>query len=193
METDQGDLLKEIALFLDKNKIPYMLTGAWSVVYYGRPRASHDIDFIVEISKEDTDKVIKNLRTLSSEFLFQEEAVIEAVESKGMFNVIHLPTYLKLDFWLLKDNKFDRQRFSRREKVKLLNQFMYISSPEDTILKKLLWYKEAQIEKHLVDAAFVYQIQKDQLDMKYINKWVKKLKIGNMFEELKEIDLEKYI
>lgn len=193
METDQGDLLKKIASFLDENDIPYMLTGAWSVVYYGRPRASHDIDFIVEISKEDISKVIKSFNTLSGEFLFQEHAVIEAVENKRMFNILHLATYLKLDFWLLKDDEFDRQRFSRREKVKLLNQFMYISTPEDTILKKLLWYKEAQIEKHIVDAAFVYQIQKDQLDIKYINKWIRKLKIKNLFEELKEIDLEKYI
>ena len=48
LETDQSELLKSITSFLERNKIPYMITGAWSVIYYARPRASHDIDFIVE-------------------------------------------------------------------------------------------------------------------------------------------------
>ena len=58
MEKDQANLLITISSFLDKYKIPYMLTGALTVVYYGRPRASHDIDFVVEINKKDLKKVI---------------------------------------------------------------------------------------------------------------------------------------
>lgn len=47
---------------------------------------------------------------------------------------------------------------------------------EDTILIKLLWYQESKIEKHLIDAAFVYQIQEKNLDIAYLNKWSKKTK-----------------
>lgn len=70
---------------------------------------------------------------------------------------------------------------------------MVLSTSEDTIIQKLLWYKEAQIEKHLVDAAFTYQIQKENLDMKYLNSWIKELNLKKDFKELDQIDLEKYI
>ena len=170
-----------------------MLTGALTVVYYGRPRASHDIDFVVEIHQLDIDRVINAFKKLSTEYLIQGDAIRDGVKKKNMFNVIYLPTFTKLDFWLLTDEPFDKERFKRRQKIKLLGKTMTLSTPEDTIIQKLLWYKEAQVEKHIVDAAFTYQIQKKNLDMKYLNSWIKKLKLTKLFKELNKIDLEKYI
>ncbi len=193
MEIDQADLLKTISSFLDRYNIPYMLTGALSVVYYARPRASHDIDFVVEIHKSDLKKILDVFKKLSTEFLFQSDAIKEAIIKKNVFNVIYLPSYTKLDFWLLTNAPFDKERFRRRQRIKLLGQFMMISTPEDTIVQKLLWYKDAGIEKHIVDAAFVYKIQIEKLDKKYLNRWVKKLNITRFFQELDKIDLEKYL
>ncbi len=193
MEIDQAELLKTISIFLKSNHIPHMLTGALSVVYYGRPRASHDIDFVVEIPKADTPRVLKALKTLSTEYLIQEDDVFEAIQKKDMFNIIYLPTYLKLDFWLLTDDLFDQERFKRRQRVRLLNESMWISSPEDTILQKLRWYKDAQIEKHIVDAAFVYQIQKKKIDKKYLKHWAKKLKVEKLLKQLCKINLELHL
>lgn len=193
METDQAELLKIISSFLDKNKIPYMLTGALSVVYYGRPRASHDIDFVVEIEKKDIKRVLNAFKTLSAEYLVQQDAIKEAVKNRGMFNVIYLPIYIKLDFWLLTNEPFDHERFRRRQRIKLLGKNMTLSTPEDTIIQKLRWYKEAPIEKHLVDAAFVYKIQKESLDKSYLDFWIKKLKLTKIFNQQTKIDLEKYI
>lgn len=192
METDQGALLKDITSFLEKNKIPYMITGAWSVIFYGRPRASHDIDFVVEIDKKDLNKTIGSFKTLPHEFLVQTEQIRDAVLEKSMFNILHLPSVLKLDFWILGDDLFNKTRFLRRKKEKILNQYMYVATAEDTILKKLLWYKESKIEKHLIDAAFVYQIQRKRLDEMYLEKWAKKQHTLKFLKELAVIDLERY-
>lgn len=192
MESDQAELLKVITFLLNKNKIPYMITGAWSVIYYGRPRASHDIDFIVDLKPKDVKKVLQALQTLSPDFSFDKDAIKEAIHNKHIFQIFHLPTMLKFDCWLLTNNPFDQSRFSRKRRIKLFEQFMYIASMEDTILQKLRWYKEAKIEKHLVDAAFVYQIQKDNLDKKYLELWVTKLGVNNHYQKIKQIDLEKY-
>lgn len=193
MEKDQANLLKVISSFLENHTIPYMLTGALTVVYYGRPRASHDIDFVVEIQKSDIKRVINAFKELSTEYLVQEDDIREGVKKKNMFNVIYLPTFTKLDFWLLTNDSFDKERFKRRQKIKLLGSDMVISTPEDTIIQKLLWYKEAQIEKHIIDAAFTYQIQKKNLDIKYLNSWINRLKLNKYFKELAKVDLENYI
>jgi hypothetical protein len=117
----------------------------------------------------------------------------DAINNDGLFQVIHLPTYLKLDFWLLKKEPFDESRFSRRKFVNILGQKSAVATAEDTILQKLRWYKMAKIEKHLVDAAFVYQIQKEKLDLKYIANWAKRLNVTKALKKLSSIDLEKYL
>lgn len=192
MESDQAELLKVITSLLSKHKIPYMITGAWSVIYYGRPRASHDIDFVVDLKPEDVEKVLQAFLILSPDFSFDKDAIKEAVNQKNIFQIFHLPTMLKFDCWLLQNNSFDKSRFPRKRRIKLLGQFMYIASMEDTILQKLRWYKESKIEKHLVDAAFVYQIQRKKLDRKYLKIWIINLGIKRYYQEMQKIDLEKY-
>lgn len=187
----QEQLLKEITTLLQKAHISYMVTGSVSVIFYGRPRASHDIDFVIEAQKEDIDKITNTFVSLPQNiFIVDTSAIADAVVHKRMFNILHLPTMLKLDFWLLQDNAFDRQRFKRRRNLQVFGQQMTFASPEDTILKKLLWYRESKIEKHLIDAAFVYQIQEKNLDIAYLNKWAKKHNTAQLLKEITSMDLE---
>lgn len=193
METDQQNLLVSITAFLNENHIPYMVTGAWSVIYYGRPRASHDIDFVVEIHQENIKNILGILKKLPNDFQYQEAAVKSAIKKESVFNILHLPSYLKLDFWLLKDSLFDKSRFSRKLIVDVLGQKMFFSTAEDTILQKLHWYQISPTEKSLIDAAFVYQIQYKNLDLKYLSKWAKILKVTRRLNKLNEINLQNYI
>lgn len=193
MDSDQAKLLKDVSSFLSSHKIPYMITGAWSVIFYGRPRASHDIDFVVELHKEDLSQIVNVFDRLPEEFLIQVDSILDAVDKKSIFQVLHLPTMLKLDFWILTDEEFDKSRFKRRKAVEILGQLMQISSAEDTIIQKLRWYKMGKIEKHLIDAAFVYRIQQKNLDKRYLGLWVKKLKLEKFYRELEKIDLEEHL
>ncbi|MBI2600317.1 nucleotidyl transferase AbiEii/AbiGii toxin family protein [Candidatus Daviesbacteria bacterium] len=193
METGQAKLLKDITHFLNTSKIPYMITGSWSSIYYGRPRASHDIDFVVELPVENIEKTMKLFSRLPDTFMIELDTIREAIENNSQFQSVHLPTMLKMDFWVLTDQEFDKVRFSRRKKVRLFNQIMEMATPEDTIIQKLIWFSKGGTEKHLVDAAFVLQIQGKKLDRKYLHKWINKLKLKKYFEMLKKIDLEEYI
>lgn len=193
MEKDQAELMILVSELLVRHDIPHMITGAWSVIYYGRPRASHDIDFVVDIPEKEQHLVIKAIKTLGTDFLFQKESIKEAVKEKRMFNILYLPTMLKLDFWMLKDEPFDQSRFSRKKQVKILNHLLWLASAEDTILQKLKWYQKAKIEKHLIDAAFVYQIQKKNLDGEYLKKWAKILGVSKNLGGLEKINLENYM
>lgn len=169
-----------------------MVTGALTVIFYGRPRVSHDIDFVIEAQKEDVEKVRNAFATLPHDFVVQADSIEDAIVSKFSFNILHLPTMLKLDFFLLKNDEFDRIRFQRKKTLNVFGQKMTFASAEDTILIKLLWYKDTKIEKHLIDAAFIYQIQKDNLDKPYLSNWAKKHKTKNLLKELASIDLQSY-
>ena len=187
----QNDLLKLVAKWLDEIGVKYMLTGAWSVIYYGRVRTSHDLDFVVEIKESETDKLVKTFERAGEDFWFQPDAIKEAVEKKQMFMVRYMPSGDKIDFWLVKQTEFDRQRLKRRVQVVAWGQKIYLSSAEDTIVQKLKWYGMSKIEKHLVDAAFVWQLQ-NKLDRTYIKQWAEKLKVSKYLPKLAKINLEDY-
>lgn len=193
MEIGQAKLLKDITHFLSFYKIPYMITGSWSSIYYGRPRASHDIDFVVELPIENIKKTTQLFSRLPDTFMIQPDTIKEAIKRKSQFQALHLPTMLKMDFWILTMQSFDKTRFQRRKKIKLFNQLMEMATPEDTIVQKLIWYSKGKIEKHLVDAAFVLQIQWKNLDKKYLTFWINKLNLGKYYKELRLLNLEEYL
>ncbi|OGM18631.1 hypothetical protein A2686_04140 [Candidatus Woesebacteria bacterium RIFCSPHIGHO2_01_FULL_38_10] len=59
-----------------------MITGSWGVIYYARPHASRDIDFVVELQNKDILRVLKAFRELSFEYLIQTDSIKEAIEKK---------------------------------------------------------------------------------------------------------------
>ena len=94
----------------------------------------------------------------------------------GMFNILSIQSGDKIDIWKLADSEFEQSRFARRQTLDLFGLAVMISSPEDTILMKLLWtHLSGGSEKQLFDAARVYELQVDILDQDYLDIWIKKL------------------
>lgn len=50
---------QEFLLALNKNEVKYVLVGGYSVIYYGFPRTTGDIDIFVEVSKGNYDKIVQ--------------------------------------------------------------------------------------------------------------------------------------
>ncbi|MCJ7826238.1 hypothetical protein MUP56_01315 [Patescibacteria group bacterium] len=149
MESDQADILVAISSFFEKNNIPYMITGAWSVIYYGRPRASHDIDFVIDMRQKDVSRLYSALKKMKNQYVFEKTSIERAFHHRDLFQLVHRGTLLKIDCWLLHDDAFDQSRFKRKQRIQAFGQQIWIASAEDTILQKLRWYKEAKIERHL--------------------------------------------
>ena len=177
------DILINTIKKINKLDIPYMLTGGVAVIFYGKPRMTHDIDVVVEIDQTHIPKIIKLFK---KEFYVSEEAINESVMHKSMFNIINLDSGIKIDFWIRNDNEYDIERFNRRQKYMISGNEIFFSSPEDIILKKLLWYKDSQIDKHLDDTFGILQIQNENLDYKYIKKWSTKLSVSNLLNQLEK-------
>jgi predicted nucleotidyltransferase len=52
---------KEFIDFLNKNEVEYLLVGGWAVGFYGNPRATKDIDFLIAINNDNLEKLQKTL------------------------------------------------------------------------------------------------------------------------------------
>jgi len=180
----QQELLKKVIRTLEEARVDYMITGSVASSFYGEPRSTHDIDMVVAIRKTDIPKLTKAFH--APRFYLDEESILKALKNKDMFNLIDTEEGDKVDFWILTEELFDQSRFSRRKKEKVMGFNMQVSSPEDTILVKLKWAKlSGGSEKQFTDALRVYEVQAEKLDMEYLEKWIKKLNLGQLWKDLK--------
>lgn len=179
----QQELLNKVIEVLDRLGIESMLTGSWASSSHGAPRATHDIDLVVELD-------LAQLELLANEFLppdyyLSPSAMRDAVRSKRMFNLLSISTGDKVDFWQLTDSPFDRSRFARRSRSKVGDVSLFVASAEDTILAKLNWVKEyGASEKHLVDAIRVYEVLASTLDHEYLERWAVELQVDGIYQQL---------
>lgn len=185
----QREILLAIAGLLNKHKIPYLLTGSFASSFYGYPRATHDIDFIVEVNPVSLKKLSGFLPTLGTAYVFSKIA-FTATSAPRMVNVYHRKTGVKIDFWVTEANKF-KHEFARRRKTKFDSQSIAIVSAEDLILTKLLWCKEIRSERHLSDCAGIWDVQKGRLDETYLRRRARELSITKLLDEISTRDIEK--
>jgi len=132
----EQSLLRRVVEALDATGIGYLLSGSLASSLQGEPRATHDIDLVVDIRPADISCLVGALA--GPGVYLDDHAVAEAVGHRSMFNLLDSTSGDKVDFWLLKDEAFDRERFARRLEVEAMGMRLKVSTPEDTILMKLL-------------------------------------------------------
>lgn len=174
-------LLRKIAKILQRLKIPYLVTGGVAVVVWGRPRFTADIDIIIELEKT---KVKQLVGILIKKGYLDEDVVNEALRNQSEFNFIDNESGIKVDFWILKNNEFDKSRLKRGIAKKILNQKVDFISPEDLILTKLLWHQQSQSTRQLEDIQSIMAILQNKLNFEYLKKWAEKLHLVKILEEM---------
>ncbi len=91
---------------------------------------------------------------------------------------------LKADFWLLREDAFEQTAFARRMPVALFGVSAWIATAEDIILHKLYWNKITPSQRQLGDAAGVYVVQSNALDVDYLLHWAEKLDVQRELNDL---------
>jgi hypothetical protein len=174
------EFFKKLIGFFDKYNIPYMLSGGVAMGAYTLPRFTRDIDFVVLLRFQDVPSLLENFK---DGYYCDEDAVKEAIRQRSMFNIIDRDSNYKADFIILKDDAFQRNEFTRRRLDELMGLKIWIVSPEDLLLSKLIWIQSLQSAYQAEDIKQLSRIS--GLDWKYINSWVDELKL-NTFDLLKK-------
>jgi hypothetical protein len=180
----QPELLKKVALALQSLRVEFMVSGSFASSMQGEPRSTHDIDLVVALPASGVDGLIRAFPSPGF-YLPDRDQILAAIRDKSMFNLIDAEEGDKVDFWMLTSQAFDQSRFSRRVHEEVLGMTIPITSPEDTIVMKLQWAKQAGgSEKQFRDALRVYEVQFRKLDIPYVEHWVSRLGIGELWAQL---------
>lgn len=172
------EVLKDVCERLDRIGIAYMLTGSMAMNYYAQPRMTRDIDFVIEIEPADS---VKLLAAFEPDYYVPREALVHAIASRGMFNLLHIDSVIKVDFVVRKDEPYRKFEFKRRVLIALSGFSVWIASKEDLILSKLVWAKAGESELQRRD---VRNLLSTSSDLAYLRQWAGALGVDVLLEEL---------
>lgn len=133
---EQQAVLAQVTHCLDEAGIPYMLSGFLAMNYYATPRMTRDIDLVLEVMATDMPCLGEKL---GAEYYFDEDAAKFAIEHQSMFNIVHLPTLVKINCIVRKAHPYRWEEFSRRRQVLFDQTTIWIVSAEDLLPSKLDW------------------------------------------------------
>ncbi|MCZ2113366.1 MAG: hypothetical protein LC131_05975 [Anaerolineae bacterium] len=169
---------------LENYDIRYAVGGSLASSLHGVMRSTLDVDIVADLLPEHIPLLVA---ALSEQFYADGEMMRNAIEREGSFNLIHYDTAFKVDIFISKERPFSRTQLERRELTAITadpDRTIYITTPEDTILAKLEWYRlggEAS-DRQWRDILGVLKTRAGDLDLGYMRRWAAELEVEDLLE-----------
>ena len=160
--------------------MPYMVSGSIGSGLHGEPRASRDVDVVIDPNEESLAAL---LRAFSADWYVSRDAAEAALREREMFNV-DAATGWKADLVIRKDRPYSAEEFSRRQRAELFGTTAWVVSAEDSILSKLEWARAGGSARQIEDAAAVVRAKTARLDVEYLRRWAAALGVSAKLERI---------
>lgn len=189
MHNESTRITLQVTQTLEEIGIPYAVGGSLASSLHGVMRSTLDVDIVADMRVEHIPLLIA---ALSKDFYADDEMMRSAIEHSGSFNLIHYETAFKVDIFIRKPRAFDQMQLERRQTSVIATDpeaSIYVTSPEDTLLAKLEWYRMGGevSDRQWRDILGVMKTRAGELDLDYLRKWANELKVSDLLERaLKE-------
>jgi hypothetical protein len=150
-----------------------MLSGSIAMSLYIIPRATRDFDFIVNLQLKDVDLFAENF---DGDFYCDKQSIRDAITHHSMFNIIDHASGFKADFIILKNQPFKQHEFNRRIQMDYFGKVIYVVTPEDLLIAKLIWIQDLQSAIQMEDISNLFAIE--TMDRAYVHDWISRLKLN---------------
>lgn len=170
---------------LEALDIPYHLGGSFASSIHGEPRQTRDADVAADLPLERVDRLVA---TLAPRFYLDADAIRDAILRGTSFNLIHYETMFKIDVFMRGTSAYDAQEFARHQLIQILDdppRSVFCATPEDTILRKLLWYRQGGevASQQLRDVMGVLEVQGSRLGVEYLRKWADEIGVRDLLDD----------
>jgi hypothetical protein len=171
---------------LEQIGVAYAVGGSLASSLHGVMRSTLDVDIVADMRLEHIAPLVA---ALAEEFYADDEMMREAIKRHSSFNLIHYETAFKVDIFVCKLRPFDQMQLERRRTSVIANdpeRSIYVTSPEDTVLAKLEWYRLGGevSDRQWRDILGVLKTRAGELDLDYLHTWARELKVSDLLERV---------
>jgi hypothetical protein len=171
----EPDLIELFVLPLGRLKFRYLLTGSIAAMLYGEPRVTHDVDLVVFLPPEHSKKLVEAFPIPEFHVPPVEVINLEAArQRKGQFNIIHIPTGLKADFYIANQDELHAWAFRNVQNYTIGEHVIRLAPPAYVIVRKLEYFREGGSEKHLRDIRAMLNVSGEMINRDDLNFWIQR-------------------
>lgn len=173
---------------LNRVGIRYVISGSVAAIFYGEPRLTNDVDFVVFLNTEDIQR-LADVFPRTEFYLPPPETIAAEIarEQRGHFNIIHMDTGFKADLYLTGRDDLNAWAFRRKRHVTFEGEGMVLAPPEYVIIRKLEYFREGGSEKHLRDIRSMLTISGEQLDQVALEEWIQRRGVAPQWEQVRTL------
>ncbi len=177
---------------LDTLGVPYAIGGSLATVFHGIPRTTIDADLVADLQPEHISPFVRALR---DEFHVDPLVIVDAMQRRSSFNLIHKRSMFKVDIFLPKERAFDQMQLERRGREVVLDnpeRTAWVTSAEDIILAKLEWFLMGGkvSERQWRDVLGVMKTQGALLDEDHLRYWATELGVSELLENALNAEMD---
>lgn len=175
---------EEVAQAFDALGVRYAVGGSVASSLHGVPRATMDVDFVAAMKLEHVEGFVQRL---ADDYYVDLVSVRTAVTSRDSFNVIRNATVLKVDVFVVADEKLGAEELDRAQEVTTLTgQTFRVVSAEDIVVEKLRWWKlgGGVSERQWRDAVGVVRVQAELFDEGYARRRAAAIGVAELLEKV---------
>lgn len=174
----------DLTQLFNRADMPYLIGGSIASSIYGRFRTTNDIDCLCRVSKSGVERFLAG----ADNFIVDEISLAENLLQGRSYNLIHEPTFVKIDLFPATE-PFHFEELRRAREVNPLSSpcTFRIASAEDIILAKLIWAgrREVRSERQWSDLIGILAVAGPSLDEAYLERWAAELGVLDGLRELK--------
>lgn len=187
------NFMRTVVDALEEAEVDYLIGGAIGLWAWGELRTTADFDLVVNLPIDRIVALSEALRKRN--FLVPPDILLDLLISPADLpaNANHMTTGFKAELFLLRPGDALRESALNRRLLADLGPtvgVVYVHSPEDLILYKVIYYSLSQQTKHIRDISSIVKSVGKSLEMGYIRKWVAHLNLEEVWQDVWE-QLEK--
>lgn len=174
----------EVAVAIESVGGSYFVGGSVASSLQGEPRATNDIDIVLSLP---LGRIQAFVDALGPRFQVDVDMLRDALLHARSCNVFFLPRIMKVDLFAVGPDAYDEVEFARRRRVPVNDRgdTLVLKTPEDTVLRKMLWYRAGgeTSEKQWRDIVEVLRVSAAELDSGYLDSWARRLNLGPLLSK----------
>jgi hypothetical protein len=161
---DALTITTQVLAALNRCGVPHVVVGSFARNFHSFPRSTKDADIVLAV---DAAALSRFQAELAGGFSLDPQTTFETNTGTFRYTLIHRATEFKTELFLLSQDAFDQERFSRRQAISFNGQATFVLTAEDVIVTKLRWLRPKDVE----DIRDVIAVKSATLDWNYIHRW----------------------